>query len=67
MDKEKKKHADRVPKKKKRKNETQPSHVFVKSPGLMQTVLSLIFFLFTQEGGADVLQSRLAVSLFSFC
>lgn len=26
------------------KNETQPSHVFVKSLGLMQTVLGLIFF-----------------------
>lgn len=33
-----KKHADRVPKKK--ENETQPSHVFVQSLGLMQTVLS---------------------------
>lgn len=48
------------------KNETQPSHVFVKSLGLMQTVLGLIFFLFTQEGGADVPESRPVVSLFSF-
>lgn len=65
MDKGKKRHADRVPRKK--QNETQPSHVFVKSLGLMQTVLSLIFFLLTQEGGADVPKSRPAVSLFSFC
>lgn len=46
------------------KNETQPSHVFVESPGLMQTVLSFFFFLLTQEGGADVPESRPAVSLF---
>ena len=50
-----------------KKNEIQPSHVFVKSLGLMQTVLGLIFFLLTQEGGADVPESRPAVSLFSFC
>lgn len=65
MDKGKKKTCRQSSKKK--KNETQPSHVFVKSLGLMQTVLSLIFFLFTQEGGADVPESRPAVSLFSFC
>lgn len=38
MDKGKKRHADRVPEK--QQNETQPSHVFVKSLWLMQTVLS---------------------------
>lgn len=64
MDKRKKK--DMQTEFQKQKNETQPSHVFVKSLGLMQTVLSCFFFLFTQEGGTDVLESRLAVSLFSF-
>lgn len=52
---------------KKKKNETQPSHVFVKPLGLMQTVLSLIFFFFLHRKGVQMFLSRRAVSLFSFC
>lgn len=43
-----------------------PLIFFVESLGFLQTVLEVVFF-FTQEGGADVPESRLAVSLFSFC
>lgn len=39
---------------KKKENETQPSHVFVKPLGLMQTVLSLIFFFFLHRKGVQM-------------
>lgn len=48
------------------RQETQPSHFFCGVPRVPADCIRGCFF-FTQEGGADVPESRLAVSLFSFC
>lgn len=51
---------------KKKKNETQPSHVFVKSLGLMQTVLSLIFFVLHRKAVQMFLRAALWFPCFPF-
>lgn len=60
----KKRHTDRVPRKK--KNETQPSHVLVKSLGLMQTVLSFIFFFLHRKAVQMFLRAGLRFPCFPF-
>lgn len=52
--------------KKKKKNETQPSHVFVKSLGLMQTVLGLIFFFLHRKAVQMFLRAGLRFPCFPF-
>lgn len=64
---DKRKKADMQTEFQKQKNETQPSHVFAASLGLVRDCMKSFFsFHFTQEGCTDVPVSRLAVSLFSF-
>ena len=59
-----KRHVDRVPRKK--KNETQPSHVLVKTLGLLQTVLCSIFFFLHRKAVQMFLRAGLRFPCFPF-